>query len=241
MKVEIISANTWGRNIIGNPSKLKAASINELTIHYTGAPSVSIGKNQVAAYIKRTERGHQGKDSSTIAYNLVIDKWGRIWEGRGLGLRNAANGTSSNSTSVSVLLLIGVKDNEPTPEMVEALQRLYAFLSKKYKRKLSVRPHQFHKPTSCPGPKVLRLINSGRIQGDVAVSQPAKPVAPTPVAPAPVAPAPARDVTVVVVKGDSWWKLAARHMGSGLKWPQLKKHNPKVTLKPGVTIKIPKK
>ena len=67
------------------------------------------------------------------------------------------------------------------------------------------------------------------------------PVVTAPVPPAPVAPAPPQEVTVIAVKGDSWWKLAAKHMGSGLKWPQLKKHNPKVTLKPGVTIRIPKK
>ena len=241
MSIDIIPAEKWGRNVIGNPTKLRDSSIVELTVHYTGAPSVKVLKSRVPSYIKGTELGHQRKKSSTIAYNLIIDKWGRIWEGRGLGLRNAANGTYSNSSSVSVLLLVGVNDNEPTLEMVSSLQNLYKFLCARYSKKLDVRPHQYHKPTACPGPAVLRLISSGRIQGDVAVSQPAKPAAPTPVAPAPVAPAPVRDVTVVVVKGDSWWRLAAKHMGSGLRWLQLKKHNSDVKLIPGVTIRIPKR
>lgn len=227
--LEILPASSWGRNIRGNPSKIKARNIVELTVHYTGAPSVTIGKSQVAAYIKRIEAGHQAKNSSTIGYNIVIDKWGRVWEARGLGLRNAANGTKSNDTSVSVLLLCGVKDNEPTTEMLASLQALYRYLCGIYRRDLVIRPHQYHKPTACPGPRVLAIIESGIIKGDVSPVEPPKPQ--------PVTPTPER--TVTVVRGDGWWKLAAKHMGSGLKWKRLRDYNNNVALHPGVIIRIP--
>jgi hypothetical protein len=218
----IFPASSWGRKVNGNPARFNARAVDELTVHYTGAPRVMIGKGEVAGYLKRIERQHQGRNSSTIGYNFAIDKWGQIWELRGLTYRNAANGNvSSNKTTVSVLLLVGVNDNEPTPEMVGALQELYQLLSVLLGRPLHVRPHQYHKPTACPGPNVLALINAGIIQQ----------AAPQPPAP--------EEKLVVVQSGDSWWRLAKTHLGSGLKWGKLKSYNNGVALHAGVTIKVP--
>ena len=45
--------------------------------------------------------------------------------------------------------------------------------------------------------------------------------------------------TYTVQAGDSWWRIAARQLGSGLKWSKLKAANPGVTvLQPGMTISL---
>ena len=95
--MEIIPATTWGRVVKGNPSKMRFSAINELTIHYTGAPSVGINKDQVPGYIKRIEAEHMSRpdeNMSTLGYNFLIDEFGRVWEGRGYTYRNGANGTN---------------------------------------------------------------------------------------------------------------------------------------------------
>lgn len=72
--------------------------------------------------------------------------------------------------------------------------------------------------------------------------------APAPVAPAPV-PAPAPKVkasaggkTYTVQKGDTLWKIAAKHYGSGQKWQDIARANPSIDpnkLKAGQQIVLP--
>jgi LysM repeat protein len=211
--------------------KMVASRVKEMTVHYTGAKRVTRGKDKIASYIKATERYHMGRspNMSGIGYNFAIDKWGRIWELRGWTYKNAANGTSSNSTSFSVNCLVGVEDNEPTPEMVQALQWLYAEAVRRFGRTLDVKGHQEHKPTACPGGAMMALIRSGRIQQ-------AAP-APAPEPPAPPAPA---GGTYTVVRGDSWWGIAKKVLGNGARWRELADFNgaPK-TLYPGQVLNIP--
>lgn len=185
--MEIIPASEWGREVTGNPGRVDLSRVNELTIHYTGAPSVNVKPNEVAAYIKRTERSHKarpGENMSTIGYNYLLDEYGRIWEGRGLTYRNAANGTASNMTSVSVCILVGVKDNKISPEMVEAVRWLRAHVSRLAKRELQVKGHRDHKATSCPGESLYRMVQNGTFL-ELPAGVPAPP-APAPVEPAPV-------------------------------------------------------
>jgi len=256
---KIIPATKWGRDVKGSPSKMNNKNIREMTIHYTGAPSVNAGKDDMAARIKQTERGHQGRTNeniSTIGYNFVIDKWGRIWEARGWTYRNGANGArkgekSSNDWSFSVQVCVGVKDNAPTPEVIDALQDLYVIACKRFKRELSVGGHRDHVATSCPGEDLYKLVKSGKIQakyreanGSPQKAAPAPapaPVAPTP-APAPkkVAPAPQpAETTHKVGRGDTYWEISVKYLGNGSRWREISKLNNGVALRPGMTIRIP--
>ena len=53
---------------------------------------------------------------------------------------------------------------------------------------------------------------------------------------------PAKEITYTVVKGDSWWGIAAKQMGSGTRYKELCAYNnmtPNTTIYPGMKIKIP--
>ena len=173
--VEIIPAAEWGRDVHGTAPRMTLSKVAEMTVHYTGAPSVKTPKGQIAKYIKRIERQHQARPGdekcATIAYNFIVDKWGRVWEGRGWDYVNAANGArkgqpSSNPVTFSVLVLVGVEDNEPNEAVTQALQNLYKVACKRLRRKeLAVRGHKDHVATSCPGTKLYKLVKSGKIQG----------------------------------------------------------------------------
>jgi len=260
LEKEIIPSSTWGRTLKSTPPKMVAKNITAMTVHYTGAPSVNWPKNDIASRIKRTEASHvarPGENMSTIGYNFIIDKWGRIWEARGWDYRNGANGArsgekSSNDWSFSVCVLVGVKDNKPTPEIIAALQLLYSLGCKRFKRQLTVTGHRDHKATSCPGEDLYKLVKSGKIQQGAASPAPAPAPAPAPVppaapAPAPVTPAPAPQPakpaagTYTVVRGDSYWKIAEKVLKRGSRWEEISKLNNGVSLKAGMTIKVPKK
>lgn len=46
--------------------------------------------------------------------------------------------------------------------------------------------------------------------------------------------------TYVVQHGDSWWKIAATHLGSGSRWTEIAALNNNVVLRPGMTITLPR-
>lgn len=203
-----------------------------MTVHYTGVARVNRTQDQIASYIKATERYHMNRDPnmSAIGYNFAVDKWGRVWELRGWGFRNAANGTSSNSASFSVVCLVGVED-VPTSEMVEALRSLYADGCRRFGRSLAVRGHQEHKATSCPGGALMALIRSRSIQSGATI--PAPPAIPEP------QPAPAATATYTVVRNDSYWRIATKLLGSGTRWREIADLNGGRGLHPGITIRVP--
>lgn len=152
----------------------QAYGVNFLTVHYTGAGSVSVSEDQVAGYIKNIERqdfANTSQGYSAIKYNFFADKFGRLWEGRGFDYRNAADGGGANRDSISVQVMVGVNDNRPTEQMVFALQSLYQHAVQRYGRLLGVRCHKDVRSTSCPGVELEALVRSGRISQPVSALQ----------------------------------------------------------------------
>jgi hypothetical protein len=162
-----IMGSQWGRVFRGTPPAANLKNIDSFTVHYTGAPSVNSAREEIPARVKRTEQHQFNKDPqlSAIGYNYLVDKYGRIIEGRGWQYRNAANGANANNfTSYSVCVLSGVNDNEPNDNIILALRVLYRFLSSVAGKDLIVQGHRDVRATACPGNKLYELVRSGRIE-----------------------------------------------------------------------------
>lgn len=165
--MDIISGTVWGRRFRGMPSPADHDIIDTLVIHYTGNPSVNIPAERIGAYIHSIQEHHLGNLSAgwvAIAYNFLIDKDGRIWEGRGPDLANGAN-RPANRTSLSVCLLNGVQDNTPTPEQIEAVKQLRSWLESKVGRSLKLAGHKDYSATACPGESIYAAIQDGTFEG----------------------------------------------------------------------------
>jgi hypothetical protein len=164
MSSAILPASTWGRTIKGTPPR--PGTVTHLTVHWVGSSNYNRKKDEIPAGIKQIEQG-QFANSSTlgaISYNFLVDKWGRVWEGRGTSYRNAANGASANNlTSMSVCVLVGISDSQVTEEILSGLRTLYQELVRHYGRDLTVQCHSDVRSTACPGPELTSLVRSGRI------------------------------------------------------------------------------
>lgn len=162
---EIIGASQWGRETRSTPPR--PGVVSAMTVHWVGSSNYNRFQDQIAAGIKQIEQG-QFKTTpslSAISYNFLIDKWGRIWEGRGYGFRNAANGAKANNpTSMSVCVLVGEADSTPNPEVIGALRWLWNDMVSRFGRKLVVQGHCDVRATLCPGPRLVALIRSGVIE-----------------------------------------------------------------------------
>jgi hypothetical protein len=170
----IIDASVWGRTLKGVPPSSVLPNVKHLTVHYVGSPSVGVSEANVAGFIKNIERGQMAKDPamSAISYNFLIDKYGRVWEGRGFSYRNAANGAgSNNATSLSVCVLVGVNDNNPTGSILFALRVLWKHCLVRCLNIVDVQGHRDVRATACPGDALYKLVSSGLVVGDGNVSR----------------------------------------------------------------------
>jgi hypothetical protein len=159
-------ASEWGRTIQSRPPR--PGVVTHLTVHWVGTKSYGRSRDQIPAGIKQIEQGQFARmpDLSAIGYNFLIDKWGRIWEGRGWQYRNAANGANTNNlTSMSVCVLVGISDATPTAETIRGLQTLWRQTSAHFGRQLTVQCHRDVRNTACPGPELTSLVRSGIISG----------------------------------------------------------------------------
>lgn len=163
---DIIPATQWGRTLNGTPPR--PGVVTHMTVHWVGSSNYNRPADQIAAGIKQIEQGQMVRNPklSAISYNFMVDKWGRLWEARGYGYRNAANGANANNTSsISVCVLVGQTDATPTPDTINGLQRLHQLASGHYGRPLIVQTHSDVRATACPGPELTHLVRSGAITG----------------------------------------------------------------------------
>jgi hypothetical protein len=165
-------ASEWGRTIQSRPPR--PGVVTHLTVHWVGTKSFGRSRDQIPAGIKQIEQGQFARmpDLSAIGYNFLIDKWGRIWEGRGWQYRNAANGANTNNlTSMSVCVLVGISDANPNADMIRGLQSLWRLTSQHFGRPLVVQCHKDVRNTACPGPELTDLVRSGTITSGGNVSR----------------------------------------------------------------------
>ena len=148
----------WG----ARPPKSRSTNIApaHVTAHWAG-PSPWRGGPMDPARSASLVRGIQafhmdGQGWSDIAYTSLIDPWGNTFEGRGPGVRTAANGSNDgNQRSYAVCYLAGVGDplTEPAKHaFLREAQRLGQPLD---------RVHSDWFSTSCPGDELRAWIRPG--------------------------------------------------------------------------------
>lgn len=224
----IISSSVWGRDIKSPPPK--PGNVDALTVHWVGSSSYNRKKDKIADGIKAIEKSQMRSNSSLscVSYNFLVDKFGRIWEGRGFAYRNAANGANANNlTSMSVCVLVGQADSTVTPEILSGLKALYSEVVKHYGRSLKVECHSDVRATQCPGSALTALVRSGRIQEADAN-------------PTPAVSKPSVNAGHYVVKsGDSYWKVSQEVLKDGSRWKEISDLNNGKPLFAGESILIP--
>jgi hypothetical protein len=98
-----------------------------ITLHHSGAGIYRrTDWQEVKESLRAIQRHHQEKRGWTdIAYHLIIDPAGRLWEGRPLVHQGAHAGSSRlNERNVGILLLGNFNLQEPTTEQLAVLRDL---------------------------------------------------------------------------------------------------------------------
>ena len=92
--VEFITRAEWGARPGATPSSHPIHAPKGVTLHWLGNGIGAVTHDRCGRIVQSVQRWHQaGNGWADIAYNALVCQHGYVYEGRGLGVRSAANGT----------------------------------------------------------------------------------------------------------------------------------------------------
>ncbi|MDY7105252.1 MAG: FG-GAP-like repeat-containing protein [Actinomycetota bacterium] len=106
-----------------------ADDVDLAVVHHSGvAAHVSYTPEQVPAILRSMQAYHMdARGWNDLGYNFAIDRFGRIWEGRGGGISRAIVGghaSGFNTASTGVVLIGDFARTPPTNQSIDALVQL---------------------------------------------------------------------------------------------------------------------
>ncbi|QDU34513.1 N-acetylmuramoyl-L-alanine amidase [Poriferisphaera corsica] len=141
--------------------------VNKITIHHEGSSTFwTTDYRTTAKHLDDVRKGHVGnKGWGDIGYHYIIDRAGRVWEGRSIRYQGA-HVSGHNPNNVGVMVLGNFEKQKPTKAQLTALQTTLRALIRKYRVPVTrVYTHQELMPTKCPGrnlqPLTVKIRKSG--------------------------------------------------------------------------------
>ncbi|GAA1634364.1 hypothetical protein GCM10009700_21910 [Brevibacterium sanguinis] len=155
-KPDIASRKSWGaKSYKGSPSY--ASSIKQAVVHHTSG-SNSYSAEDVPGIIRGIQTFHQqGRGWSDIGYNVVADKYGRLWQARDGDISKAVVGahTSGHNTGTFGISVLGTYNSSAPPKVTrDAVASAIAWKFSMYgltASKSTLVGHRDLGSTDCPG------------------------------------------------------------------------------------------
>lgn len=139
--------------------------VKGIAIHHAGGGMIPPRKlEREIGKVKAIQKYHmQTNKWSDIAYNFVVGNSGTIYEGRGIDIRPASQGTKyGNDNFLSVCWLGDATVHLVKDKALSAINLLIDDLEVIYNKDLEVKGHRDFKSTECPGDALYHWITKGR-------------------------------------------------------------------------------
>ena len=135
-------------------------AIERVTVHHTGPPPW-YGVPPAPAYLRAVQSFHQGPERGwpDIAYHLLIDLDGQVWEGRPLAFAGDT-ATEYDPRGHALIAVLGDYDEQtPNPAQTAALGGAIRRLLDEFGlTPETIRGHRDYAATACPGHTLYQLI-----------------------------------------------------------------------------------
>ena len=127
----IVSRTVWGGNeLLRRNHPRYASAVRFVVVHHTATPN-SYTPDQAAAIVRGIDVYHvRANGWDDVGYNFLIDRFGRVYEGRYGGVtRNVigAHALGFNTGSVGIALIGNFQAARPSAAAVQSLERLIAW------------------------------------------------------------------------------------------------------------------
>jgi N-acetylmuramoyl-L-alanine amidase len=147
-----------------------------ITLHHDGmSPFQARDQYSAAARIEVIRVSHRNKGWGDIGYHYVIDRGGRVWEGRDLKWQGA-HVKDHNEGNIGICCLGNFDEQSPSDAQLDAVERMVSCLMERHRVPVNrVRSHQEWQGarTACPGRSLQREFVSMRRQELSRVTAPA--------------------------------------------------------------------
>ncbi len=145
---------------------LGQTNIEHITVHHEGSSAVHFdGLAQVQRRLDSIRLGHLSRAFGDIGYHFVIDRAGRVWEGRSLTYQGA-HVKDHNYHNLGVMALGNFDEQSPTQAQLDRLVTVIKTARATCNVPLSrLHTHQELGPTRCPGLSLQRFMVNIRNNG----------------------------------------------------------------------------
>ncbi|NBQ89629.1 MAG: N-acetylmuramoyl-L-alanine amidase [Betaproteobacteria bacterium] len=130
-----------------------------ITVHHDGmSPFLSTDQSSSSARVEMIRNGHRSKGWGDIGYHYVVDRGGRVWEGREIKWQGA-HVKNENEGNIGICCMGNFDEQSPSDAQLQACQRMVECLMAKYRIPVSrVKTHQewASAHTACPGRSLQR-------------------------------------------------------------------------------------
>ena len=137
--------------------------ISRITVHHS---AVILRDNRKApAQLRAFQAEHQSKGWPDIAYHLLIDRHGNVYQGRPLWAAGDTNTSYNPSGHLLVLALGNFQVQELSSAQFNATLNVLAWACTRYGiAPRAIRGHRAYANTACPGAKFQRYITDGTVR-----------------------------------------------------------------------------
>lgn len=154
-----VSRHEWNAQPPG--SGLRPHRIDRITLHHTGPPPW-YGEPPAPAYLRLIQAFHMGPERRwpDIAYHLLIDLDGIVWEGRSLAVAGDT-ATDYDPAGHALIAVLGDYSRQyPTVAQRDAIVATVRRLMNTYDLAAeTLRGHRDYAATACPGDNLVALLD----------------------------------------------------------------------------------
>ena len=156
---ELICREAWGaRKPTGG---FKRHTIKRITVHHSASKLTD--NRDAPDHFRSHQRAHQARGWPDIAYHLLIDRRGNVYEGRSI---RAVGDTATNYDPRGHLLVMcegHFGEQRPSAAQVDALVDVLAWAVDRYEVPVgTIRGHLDYASTACPGRALYRRLREVR-------------------------------------------------------------------------------
>jgi len=159
---ETVTRAEWGARSRGaTRSSHPIGKTLGITAHWEGPHMGPFPHSECAGKVRSIERFHRDtRGWADIAYNALVCPHGFVFEGRGPGVKSAANGdTQTNEDWYAVCYLGGERDGF-TDEGKQGYLDAFGWLAREGAAGPKRNGHRDHKATACPGDEIYRWVSA---------------------------------------------------------------------------------
>ncbi len=159
----VLLRDQWSRGRPAPHLMNRMLPIRYLTVHHDGM-DVFRGESRAAAAerLEMIRRSHRNRSWGDIGYHFIVDRGGRVWEGRPL-MYQGAHVKDHNEGNIGVMCLGNFELQTPTDAQLRALNQYLTSLMNAFGVSMrNVRTHQEWAKTACPGRSLQRHMVAAR-------------------------------------------------------------------------------